>query len=100
IARIVAQTREDGYASSVGETEQGITGIALPIVGAGPVLGALNIVFFSSSMTPEVAARRYLRNMGLAVSEIERRWLAGQDQRRMISPPGVRPPWPSPSPSP
>ena len=100
IARIVAQTREDGYASSVGETERGITGIALPIVGAGPVLGALNIVFFSSSMTPEVAARRYLRNMRLAVSEIERRWLAGQDQRRMISPPGVRPPWPSPSPSP
>jgi IclR family mhp operon transcriptional activator len=81
IARIVAQTRKDGYASSVGETEQGITGIALPIAGGGPVLGALNIVFFSSSMTPEVAARRYLRSMRRAVSDIEHRWLAGQDRR-------------------
>jgi IclR family mhp operon transcriptional activator len=81
IAQIVAQTRKDGYATSVGETEQGITGIALPIAGGGPVLGALNIVFFSSSMTPEVAARRYLRSMKRAVSDIERRWLAGRDQR-------------------
>jgi IclR family mhp operon transcriptional activator len=98
IARIVAQTRKDGYASSVGETEQGITGIALPIAGVGPVLGALNIVFFSSSMTPQVAARRYLRSMRRAVGEIERRWLAGQDRHRTISPSGVTPPWPSPAP--
>jgi IclR family mhp operon transcriptional activator len=74
IARIVARTRKDGYASSVGETEQGIAAIALPIGSAGPVLGALNIVFFSSSITPDIAARRYLRQMQQAVSEIESRW--------------------------
>lgn len=77
IARIVARTRRDGYASSVGETEQGISGIALPVAGAGAVLGALNIVFFSSAMTPEIAAGRYLRSIRQAVHGIERRWRDG-----------------------
>ena len=39
-----------------------------------PVLGTLNLVFFSSAMTPEVAARRYLRSMKKAVQAIESRW--------------------------
>jgi IclR family transcriptional regulator, mhp operon transcriptional activator len=78
IGRILARTRKDGYASSIGESEQGISAIALPIRGAGPVLGSLNIVFFSSAMTPAVAARRYLRPLRRAVGEIERRWRAGQ----------------------
>ena len=74
IGRILAKTRKDGYASSIGESEQGISAIALPIRGAGPVLGSLNIVFFSSAMAPAVAARRYLRPLKRAVGEIERRW--------------------------
>ena len=78
INRLVARTRSDGYASSVGETEQGISAIAVPIEGSGPVLGSLNIVFFSSAMTPEVAARRYLRSLKQAAREIERRWSAAQ----------------------
>jgi len=81
IDHIVAQTRKDGYASSVGETEQGISAIALPVLGDGPVLGSLNIVFFSSSMTPEVAARRYLRSLKQAVKDIEARWAAGSMPR-------------------
>jgi IclR family mhp operon transcriptional activator len=74
IDHLVAQTRKDGYASSVGETEQGISAIALPVVVRGPVLGSLNIVFFTSSMTPQLAARRYLRSLRQAVKEIEKRW--------------------------
>jgi hypothetical protein len=47
------------YESSVDGTEKGISGIAVPIRGPEPVLGALNIVFFTSAMTPRVAAERY-----------------------------------------
>ena len=83
IDRVVSRTRKDGYASSVGETERGISGIALPIHGVGPVLGSLNIVFFSSAMTPQVAAKRYLRAIRRAAKAIERRWHAAHDKGRM-----------------
>lgn len=73
---LLAQTRKDGYASAVGGAEAGISAIALAIRGGGPVLGSLNLVFFTSAMTPETAARKYLANMKAAVSEIERRWSA------------------------
>jgi len=74
INRLMARTRNDGYASSVGETEQGISAIAVPIGGVGPVIGSLNVVFFTSAMTTEVAARRYLRNLKRAAQDIEQRW--------------------------
>ena len=76
VNRFIARTRDDGYASSVGETEQGISAIAVPIGGVGPVIGSLNIVFFTSAMTTEVAARRYLRNLKQAAQDIEQRWQA------------------------
>ena len=76
IEDILLQTKKDGYASSVGGSEAGISAIALAIPGGGPVLGSVNLIFFSSSMTPEVAARRYLTHMKQAVKEIERRWSA------------------------
>jgi IclR family mhp operon transcriptional activator len=82
---IVSQTKEDGYASSVGGSEAGISAIALPIRGGGPVLGSLNLIFFSTSMTPEVAARRYLPNMKQAVQEIERRWSAANKARGKVA---------------
>jgi IclR family transcriptional regulator, mhp operon transcriptional activator len=78
---IISQTKRDGHASSVGGTESGISAIALPIQGGGPVLGSLNLIFFSTSMTPEVAARRYLVSMKNAVTEIERRWSAANTAR-------------------
>jgi IclR family mhp operon transcriptional activator len=81
---IVAQTKHDGYASSVGGSEAGISAIALPIQGGGPVLGSLNLIFFSSSMTPEVAASRYLPDMKQAVKEIERRWSAANSARGKV----------------
>jgi IclR family mhp operon transcriptional activator len=76
IERLVSRTKSDGYASTIGETEPGISAIAVPIIGIGPVLGSLNIVFFSSAMTPPRAARRYLRAMKQAARAIERRWRA------------------------
>jgi IclR family mhp operon transcriptional activator len=42
------------------------------------VIGSLNIVFFTSAMTPEVAAKRYLRRLKQAATDIERRWRAAQ----------------------
>src|SRR5713101_2948084 len=81
IDHVVARTRAAGYASSVGESETGISGIALPIECGGPVLGSLNLVFFSSAMTPEVAAERYLPSMIRAVKDIEGCWLAGNTDK-------------------
>src|SRR4029453_16663549 len=66
---ILRQTKKDGYASSVGGSEVGISAIPLPIQGGGPVLGSLNLIFFSSSMTPEAAAGKYLVSMKTAVKE-------------------------------
>jgi hypothetical protein len=41
---IVSQTKRDGYASSVGGSAGGISAIALPIQGGGPVIGSLNLI--------------------------------------------------------
>ena len=57
---ILSETEKDGYASSAGGSEASISAIALAIAGGGPVLGSLNLIFFSSSMTPERAARKGL----------------------------------------
>lgn len=71
IAGILDQYKRDGFAWSVGETEKKISAIALPIVGAGGVIGSMNIIFFSTTMTPHKAASRYLRNLQKAVASVE-----------------------------
>lgn len=81
IDHIVSRTKKDGYASSIDQSEPGISGIALAIDGVRPVLGSLNIVFFSAAMTPKIAAARYLPNLRKAVADIEARWLAGHAGR-------------------
>jgi IclR family mhp operon transcriptional activator len=85
VEQIVSQTKKDGYASSVGGSDAGISAIALPIQGGGPVLGSLNLIFFTSSMTPQVAAGRFLSNMRLAVQEIEQRWAAVNKARGKVA---------------
>ena len=55
VENIVSKTKQDGYASCVDGSEQGISAIALPIQAGGPVHGSLNLIFFTSSMTPDVA---------------------------------------------
>jgi IclR family transcriptional regulator, mhp operon transcriptional activator len=82
---ILLQTKKDGYASSVGGSEAGISAIALAIRGGGPVLGSLNLIFFSSSMTPEVASKKYLPSMKVAVKEIEQRWSAANEARGKVA---------------
>jgi len=84
IEDILLQTRKDGYASSVGGSEAGISAIALAIPGGGPILGSLNLIFFSSSMTPEAAAKKYLPSMKNTVKEIERRWSAANRARGKV----------------
>ena len=76
---IVGQTKRDGYASSVGGSETGISAIALPIHSGGPVLGALNLIFFTSSMSPAKAAEKYLPSLVIAVKDIERLWSAANE---------------------
>jgi IclR family mhp operon transcriptional activator len=81
---ILSQTKQDGYASSVGGSEAGISAIALAIPCGGPVLGSLNLIFFSSSMTPGAAATKYLPSMRAAVKEIELRWSAANKARGKV----------------
>lgn len=85
INEILLQTKEDGYASSVGGSEASISAIALAIPGGGPVLGSINLIFFSSSKTPEAAAKKYPPSMKVAVKEIEQRWSAANMARRSTS---------------
>ncbi len=68
--KILKQTRLRGYASSVGLVEPHISAIALP-VRSNRVVGAINLIFYTSAMTPEEAAKRYLSYMKESVATIE-----------------------------
>ena len=68
---LLEQFNRDGFAWSVGETEKNISAIALPIVGSSGVIGSMNIIFFSTTMAPQKAAGRYLRNLQKAVASVE-----------------------------
>jgi IclR family mhp operon transcriptional activator len=59
IRKLIGDVRKAGYASSVGESEANISAIALPL-RVRRIVGAVNIVFFRSAMTPQTAAERYL----------------------------------------
>ena len=63
IEGILSQTKKDGYASSVGGSETGISAIALAIPGGGPVLTSMKV----------------------AVKEIERRWSAANKARGKVA---------------
>lgn len=89
VERIVAQVRRDGYAWSVGETETNISAIAQPIRSGGHILGSLNVIFFSSTMTPEVAARRFLDKLDKAVDAIETQFKAASRHTKNIASPGM-----------
>src|SRR5258708_37775591 len=56
IRDLVARTREDGYASSVGQSEQGISAMAAPIHARAPLIGSVNIVSSILSVTSVTAA--------------------------------------------
>jgi len=71
VDRILQEVHDVGYASSVGLTEKKISAIALPVRVGTQVVGALNIVFFRSAMTPGAAAQRYLNPLHQCVRNIE-----------------------------
>ena len=68
---ILEQTRLRGYGFSVGLVEPHISAIALPVRSLNGVVGAINLIFYSSAMTPEEAASRYLHHMKESIATIE-----------------------------
>lgn len=73
VEMIVEDFRTHGYAQSVDGAAKGISAIALPVRAPSIVLGALNIAFYTSAMTPREAARRYLEPLRDTVARIEAR---------------------------
>lgn len=71
VSRIVREVRRLGYAASAGEVESKISAIALPVRHRHRVVGAINIIFFRSVMSPKAAAERYLENLSDCVRKAE-----------------------------
>lgn len=71
IRKLIGDVRKAGYASSVGESETNISAIALPL-RVRSVVGAVNIVFFRSAMTPQIAADRYLEPLKACVRKVKK----------------------------
>ncbi len=71
VRRSLAEVREQGYASAVGTTERNFSAIAVAIRGRETVLGAINIIFYRSALTPKDAAERFLPRLQDTVAEIE-----------------------------
>lgn len=75
---LVARVRSRGYAESVGELEENISAIAIPVRVGARVAASLSMIFFASAMTPEEAAGRYLGPLYDAAEEIARASLDGR----------------------
>lgn len=71
LMRRIQFARARGYAESVGETQSNISAIAYPVCWRNRVLGAINIMFFTSAMTPTQAATRYVKLLHTCVRDIE-----------------------------
>ncbi|PCH98671.1 MAG: transcriptional regulator [Rhodobacteraceae bacterium] len=56
----ISEFQTNGYASSVDGTGRGISAIALPVQNLTNVIGAVNIIFFTSVLRPRQAASRFL----------------------------------------
>ncbi|MBF5089181.1 hypothetical protein F1640_03905 [Novosphingobium sp. NBM11] len=73
VTRAIEQARRDGFGASHGLIESGTSAIALPVRRDANVIGAVNIVFFSSVLTPAVAAARFLQPLRDCVERLEAR---------------------------
>jgi IclR family mhp operon transcriptional activator len=60
VEHILADYARRGYSWSVGGTEQNISAIGVAVRMGGGAAAAINLVFFSSAMSVETAAERYL----------------------------------------
>lgn len=74
IAMAIDRVRKDGFGGSHGQIEPGTSAIALPVRRGRRVVGAANIVFFSSVLTPATAASRLLLPLRECVGRIEHRF--------------------------
>jgi len=63
----VAQARQEvrklGYASSIGQSQENISAISVPLLADGKLYGAVNIIFFRSAATPAEIAARHLDDL-------------------------------------
>ncbi|EGD57844.1 DNA-binding transcriptional activator MhpR [Novosphingobium nitrogenifigens DSM 19370] len=73
MATLQADFADRGYAWAVGGADPRISAIALPLQGATHVLGSINVLFFTTAMTVETAAERYLPSLSATVARIEER---------------------------
>jgi IclR family transcriptional regulator, mhp operon transcriptional activator len=79
VENLIRVTRERGYAQSIDETAQGISSIARPVFYRGQVVASINMVFFSSALSPGLAADKHLSDINQAVAELEENLLDSSD---------------------
>ncbi|MDH2329187.1 IclR family transcriptional regulator C-terminal domain-containing protein [Cereibacter sp. SYSU M97828] len=73
VSALVHEFEQNGYASSIDGSENGISAIAVPIRSETRVVGAINIIFFTRALTPGRAAEAYLEKLCGAARRIEDR---------------------------
>lgn len=62
---------ELGYASAIGAVDPKVSAIAVGFRGKYGVIGAVNIVFFRHTLSPEKAAAKYLQRIRTCIEAIE-----------------------------
>jgi IclR family mhp operon transcriptional activator len=80
VERIIRTTQQSGYGASRGETEDGIAGLALPVRWSGGVIATLNVVYFASAISADLAVERFLPPLQRSVAEIEGGLVRRQDE--------------------
>lgn len=68
---IIQDIKRRGYGYSIGELDPKMSGIALPIMHSDTPVGAVSIIFFTSSISVEEAAERHLAAMRRTVDRLE-----------------------------
>jgi IclR family mhp operon transcriptional activator len=63
VAKAAQEVYRLGYALSVGQSQENISAIAVPLHAGGRLYGAVNIIFFRSSATPAEIAERHLDDL-------------------------------------
>ena len=71
IGALLQDVHNTGFAASVGLVEDNISAIAIPLRRGRRVVGAVNISFFRSAMTPVQAAQEYLEPLRTAIENCE-----------------------------
>lgn len=70
VARLLAQIRAQGFASTEPRPEEPAMGLAVPIMQGNMVIACITMRYFGSAMTEKEAARRYLAPMREAAASI------------------------------